>query len=137
MNRRATIAFKVPFHDVDAMGIVWHGNYVKYFEVARCAVLDAIGYGYDVMKASGVAWPVVDMRLRYVKPMVFDQDVEVTATILEWESRLRVDYLATDRATGAKLTTGSSIQVAVNMSTGEMLFASPSLLLACMSEGEP
>ena len=34
------------FFDVDAMQVVWHGNYVKYLEIARCALLDKIGYGY-------------------------------------------------------------------------------------------
>lgn len=45
----------VPFFDVDTMNVVWHGHYVKYLEVARCALLDRIGHNYDAMVASGYA----------------------------------------------------------------------------------
>jgi acyl-CoA thioester hydrolase len=57
--------FKVEFYDVDSMDIVWHGNYVKYFEKARCALLDKIGYGYQEMRASGYAFLVTDLRAYY------------------------------------------------------------------------
>lgn len=57
----------VPFFDVDTMHVVWHGHYVKYLEVARCALLDKIGHNYTHMLDSGYAWPVIDMQLRYVR----------------------------------------------------------------------
>ena len=41
----AEIEFKVEFYDVDSMNVVWHGNYVKYMESARCVLLDKIGFG--------------------------------------------------------------------------------------------
>lgn len=46
---RHSFEIEVPFFDVDAMHIVWHGNYVKYLETARCAFLSAIGYDYNEM----------------------------------------------------------------------------------------
>lgn len=46
----------VPFFDIDSMDVVWHGHYVKYLEVARCALLDDIGHNYTQMKDSGYAW---------------------------------------------------------------------------------
>ncbi len=39
----------MPFFDVDSMNVVWHGHYVKYLEVARCALLDQIGHNYNDM----------------------------------------------------------------------------------------
>ena len=51
--REATVAIIVPFHDVDSIGIAWHGHYAKYFEIARCALLDSFDYGYDAMRESG------------------------------------------------------------------------------------
>ena len=57
----------MPFHDVDSIGVAWHGHYAKYFEIARCALLDSFGYGYNAMRESGFSWPVIDMRIRYVK----------------------------------------------------------------------
>jgi acyl-CoA thioester hydrolase len=43
---QAEVEMLVPFFDVDSMDVVWHGHYVKYFEVARCALLERIGHNY-------------------------------------------------------------------------------------------
>jgi acyl-CoA thioester hydrolase len=122
------VPITIPFHDVDMIGVVWHGHYAKYFEIARCALLDRLGYGYDAMRESGFMWPVIDMRVRYVKPMRFGQQVIVKATLREWENRLLIDYVVTDAVTGQRLTKGSTSQVAVEMSSGEMCFVSPPIL---------
>lgn len=42
----AEVELTVPFHDVDMMGVVWHGNYFRYFEIAREALLNQFNYGY-------------------------------------------------------------------------------------------
>ena len=111
------------------MEVVWHGHYAKYFEIARCTLLEKIDYNYPQMRDSGYAWPVIDLRIRYVKPAVFGQLVTVSAGIVEWENRLKIDYLITDKPTGARLAKGYSIQVAVNMAKRDMCFASPAVLL--------
>ncbi|MBV7495730.1 acyl-CoA thioesterase [Pseudomonas sp. NPDC086112] len=115
----------VPFFDVDTMNVVWHGHYVKYLEVARCALLDKIGHNYDAMVASGYAWPVIDLQLRYVRGAVFGQKLNVRASLVEWENRLKINYLISDLATGERLTRACSVQVAVDMSSREMQLASP------------
>lgn len=118
----------VPFHDVDMMMVVWHGHYVKYLEVARCELLDKIHYNYTEMVASGYAWPVIDMALRYVKPARFGSWIRVEASLVEYENRLRIDYVIRDRDSGEKLTKAHTIQVAVKIDTHEMCLASPSVL---------
>lgn len=115
----------VPFFDVDTMNVVWHGHYVKYLEVARCALLDKIGHNYDAMVASGYAWPVIDLQLRYVRGAVFGQKLNVRASLVEWENRLKINYLISDLATGERFTRAVSVQVAVDMSSREMQLASP------------
>lgn len=115
----------VPFFDVDTMNVVWHGHYVKYLEVARCALLDRIGHNYDAMVASGYAWPVIDLQLRYVRGAVFGQKLNVRANLVEWENRLKINYLISDLQTGERLTRASSVQVAVDMASREMQMASP------------
>jgi acyl-CoA thioester hydrolase len=122
------VPITIPFHDVDMIGVAWHGHYAKYFEVARCALLEQLDYGYDAMRASGFMWPVIDMRIRYIKPMRFGQCVTVKATLREWENRLLIDYLISDAQTGQRLTKGTTSQVAVNMASGEMCFVSPPIL---------
>ncbi|WP_319633661.1 acyl-CoA thioesterase [Pelagibius marinus] len=119
----------VPFHDVDMMEIAWHGHYAKYFEIARCALLDQISYNYQQMRASGYAWPIIELKTRYVKPARFGQIIVVRARIVEYELRLKIDYLITDALNGTRLTKGSTVQVAVELETGELLLASPSVLL--------
>lgn len=119
----------IPFHDVDVMAITWHGHYVKYFEIARCALLDKIDYNYLQMRASGFAWPVIDLRIRYAQPLRFQQKIKIIATLVEWENRLKINYLIEDAATGQRLTKGYTVQVAVDMQNQEMLLASPAVLL--------
>jgi acyl-CoA thioester hydrolase len=120
----------VPFHDVDSAQVVWHGHYAKYLEIARARLLDKIDYNYGQMTASGYFWPVIEMNLRYIAPLRFQQEIRVTATLKEWENRLRVEYLISDVATGKRLTKAWTTQVAVSMSSGEMLLVSPIVLAA-------
>lgn len=126
---QTSIDLEIPFHDVDMMEVVWHGHYAKYFEIARCALLEKLDYNYPQMLDSGYAWPVIDLNMRYIKPAVFGQVISVQAAIEEWENRLKINYLITDKDTGAKLTKGYSIQVAVDMQTKAMCFESPRVLL--------
>lgn len=123
------IELRPAFYDLDPMDIVWHGHYVKYLELARCALLERFDYGYAQMRASGYAWPVVDMRLKYVRPASFGQRIAVRATIVEWESRLRIDYLLRDADSGARINKAYTVQVAVDMATREMQFVCPPVLL--------
>jgi acyl-CoA thioester hydrolase len=125
----AEIEVAVPFHDVDLMGIAWHGHYIKYFELARCALLDRIDYNYARMHASGFGWPVIDLHVRYPGKAEYGQRLKVRATLVEWEHRLRIDYLISDAATGRRLTIGHTIQHAVKLSNGEMQLESPPALL--------
>lgn len=122
------IVLEIPFHDVDAMEVVWHGHYVKYFEIARCALLETIDYNYPQMKESGYAWPVIDVHVRYAQPARFGQKIVVTATLVEWENRLKIKYLIREQAGGRRLTVGSTTQAAIDMKTGELCFLSPPVL---------
>ncbi|WP_020158849.1 acyl-CoA thioesterase [Methylobacter marinus] len=128
-RHQTSIDLKIPFHDVDMMEIVWHGHYVRYFEIARCALLDKIGYNYRQMRDSGYVWPVIDLRMRYIKPAAFEQVITVHAEIVEWENRLKINYLIADKETGDRLTKGYSVQVAVNLTRDELCLESPGILL--------
>ncbi len=61
------------FHDLDPMNIVWHGNYVKYLELARNALMAKFNYDYPQMHESGYAWPIVDLRVKYVGSVRYGQ----------------------------------------------------------------
>ena len=133
MNNKAIISLDVDiqaqFYDVDPMNVVWHGNYVKYLETARCALLDTIDFDYDKMRSSGYAWPVIDMHLRYIRPIQFRQWVTVRTELVEYETRLRILYTIIDKETKERLTKARTDQVAVDIKKNEMLLASPDILL--------
>ncbi|VVN10039.1 hypothetical protein PS623_03744 [Pseudomonas fluorescens] len=120
---------QVPFFDIDSMHVVWHGHYVKYLEVARCALLDQLGHNYVQMQASGFAWPVIDLQLRYIRGATFGQRLTVRASLVEWENRLKIHYLISDAETGERMTRASTVQVAVHIDSGEMQLASPQVML--------
>jgi acyl-CoA thioester hydrolase len=121
----AEVDLAVEFYDVDSMQVVWHGNYLKYMERARCALLDKIGYNYREMMASGYAWPVVDVRLKYIRPLVFGQRVRVRATLVDYENRLKIGYLIYDPLAEGRIFEGHSVQMAVEVRTGESCLATP------------
>jgi acyl-CoA thioester hydrolase len=131
---QAEVEILVPFFDVDMMNIVWHGHYVKYFEMARCALLDKLGHNYTQMREAGYGWPVIDLQLRYVRGATFGQRIIVRADLVEWENRLKINYLIRDAESGERLTRGSSVQVAVEIASREMQFASPAVFVEAVQK---
>lgn len=113
------------FHDLDPMVVVWHGHYLKYLELARCALLQSFDYDYPQMRDSGYLWPIVDLRTKYLRPARYGQRLRVRAELVEWDLRMRIDYLIRDADTSEKITRAHTIQVAVDAATGEMCYATP------------
>ncbi|MBB3194240.1 acyl-CoA thioesterase [Roseateles terrae] len=122
------ISLSPAFHDLDPMDIVWHGHYVKYLELARNALLSRFDYDYPQMRESGYAWPIVDMRLKYVDMLPYGRQVIVRAEIVEWENRLKIEYVIRDAHTGKVINKATTIQVAVDIASREMLFVCPQVL---------
>ncbi len=125
----AEIVMKAQFYDLDPMSVVWHGNYARFLEEARCALLERIGYSYREMRDSGYMWPIVDMHIRYVAPLRESQEFVVAATLVEYENRIRIDYRIRDRVSGAVLTKARTDQVAVDAATGVLCLESPAVLI--------
>lgn len=125
---KAEVEIEIPFHDVDSMNVAWHGHYLKYFEIARCHLLEQFDYNYNQMRESGYAWPVIDVNIRYIYGLEFGQKVRVVATLKEWENRLKIDYQILDAQSGKRLTKGSTVQVAVRIADKELCLVSPPVL---------
>ncbi|MDO6695052.1 acyl-CoA thioesterase [Aliiglaciecola sp. 3_MG-2023] len=124
----AQVEISIPFHDIDVMRIAWHGHYVKYLEIARCALFDKMAYNFPEMEQSGYAWPVIDLHIRYASALSFQQQIIVKAKIVEWENRLKINYQIVDKESGKRLTKASTVQVAVEIESKEMMFESPPIL---------
>lgn len=118
-------AMTVPFFDVDSMLIVWHGHYVKYLELARCAFLSTLHYDYNVMRSHGFGWPVVQLALKYVRPARFGQQIVVETHLIEYETYLKLDYVIRDQSNNEILTEASTTQVAVALNSGETQWQTP------------
>ena len=124
----ATVEVCVPFQDCDPAGVAWHGNYFRYFDTARCALLEQLNYSYRQMADSGYVWPIVDTRVKFIRAVSYDHVIRVTAKLVESEYRLKIAYEIHDD-TGFCVTKGHTTQVAVDAATGELCIGSPPAML--------
>ncbi len=123
-----TTAIEVQFFDLDPLGIVWHGNHLRWFEIARCGLLRRIGYDYPQMKESGYFWPIVEANVRYAASARYGQQLQARAALIEWENRMRIRYRISD-AQDHTIATGETLQCAIDAETLELQWVSPHALL--------
>lgn len=116
---------RAEFFDVDSMNVVYHGNYVKFLEVARCNLLDKIGYGYNEMLATHFMFPITTLNVKYIRSLQFEEEAIVKTTLVEWENRIRIKYEIRSLKTGLVVTKAETTQMAVKMPEGETLFVCP------------
>ena len=119
----------IEFFSLDPMQVVWHGNYIKYFELGRRSLLEIIGYSYNEMKDSGFAFPVVEISLKYLKPLRFKDRIRIKAILMEYENCLRIKYEINNAETGDAITRGLSTQMACDIKTDESCFVCPEVLI--------
>ena len=126
------IQIKVPFYDLDPMNIVWHGNYVKYLEKARCALFAKLNYTYYDMYDDNIMYPLAKMDFKFIKSAKFDDDLEIEATFKEFEPAIIIKY---DIFSGEdKILSASTMQMGVNVKTGETIYNAPEKLLKAVEE---
>ena len=106
---------------------MWHGNYVKYLEMARCELLDKLGYNYIAMKKDGYAFPIVKLDVKYVRPAFFNDVIKVTTTLSECETFLKFHYLI-ENEKGEKLSEANTAQAVIEMNSLQTCFEIPEAL---------
>ncbi|MBQ9681915.1 MAG: acyl-CoA thioesterase [Neisseriaceae bacterium] len=119
---------EIPFFDVDALNVAWHGNYVKYFEMARCAFLNEIAHNYNDMRKDGFCYPIVKLQVKYMRPARFGQKIRIETQLVDFESKLVFNYTISDSETGEKLTRATTEQVAIRIDNQETQFIIPNAL---------
>ena len=124
----AQVTCEVAFADVDLAQVVWHGHYLRYLENARWALMRLIGFDLQDMIDSGYLWPIVDLKVKYVRAARFGDRLCVRASLVEWENRLAINYLVTDVADDARVVRAQTVQVAVRPPENELLFVMPECL---------
>jgi len=127
-NIFAEAEISVEFYDLDPLRIVWHGNYLNYFEAGRRALLEKIGYSYDEMEKSGYAFPVIEVSVKYLGSLRFKDRARIKAVLMEYENRLMIRYEIRNVKTGALTTKGFSTQMAFDIKNNDSCFVCPSVL---------
>ena len=125
---RTEVVVTVPFQDADPSGVAWHGNYFRYYDTARSALLAKLNFGYRRMAAIGQLWPIVDTRVRYRKSVPYGATVTVSAQLVEWEFRLRIYYAITDTE-GSLVNEAYTVQAPVSASSDFLIVGVPKALL--------
>ena len=125
----AEAEISVEFFDIDPLKIVWHGNYINYFEIGRRALLEKIGYSYTEMEESGYAFPIIEISAKYLGSLKFKDRAMVKAVLLEYENCLRIQYEIRNIKTGLVTTKGVSTQMAYDIKANDSCFACPQILL--------
>lgn len=91
IQTRATVT--VRYAETDMMGIVYHANYLPWFEVARTQLLREQGFPYRQLEADGYRIPVLDVAVKYLRPALYDDTLTILATIREKPLlRIRLEY---------------------------------------------
>ena len=87
------IKFRVLYSDTDKMGYMYYGQYAKYLEMGRVEALRSLGLSYRSMEDSGVMLPVLDLKLKYIKPLYYDDEVTLTTKICDMpKARIYFEY---------------------------------------------
>lgn len=126
MTLSIDITLTVPFHDLDPMHVVWHGNYMKYFDIARFELFQHAGidlYGYSV--AHQIMFPVTRQSAKHIIPLRHRDEIVCRATITEAIYKISIDFDIRSVETGQICTRGKSEQVAVRVPDMELMFEIP------------
>ena len=121
-----SVRLKVPYYDVDIMQIVWNGNYLKYFEVARQALFRECGLDlHRYMDEKKYVFPVIRSTIKHIRPLRWDDEFICTAVLKEARVKIVLDFEIKLIANGQVCAKGQSEQVALLVPEMEMAFRIP------------
>ena len=115
------VEYHVNFYDTDAMGVVHHSNYIRWFEIGRVEYLRSLGITLDDLMGDGFLFPITEVAAKYVSPGYFDDllCIEVTATELT-KVKMAFDYRIFRKSDGKTLVEGHTQNVFTNRETGQI-----------------
>lgn len=121
---------RVRFSEVDSMGVVWHGNYIRYFEDGRESFGNEFGINYLDFYRENVLIPLVKVNCDFKKTLVYGDEVIVETRFVNCEAaKLQYDYTLSKKQSGEVVATGTSVQVFLNPEK-ELLLEFPPFFLA-------
>ncbi|HDZ06286.1 hypothetical protein LCGC14_0148100 [marine sediment metagenome] len=113
--RTNEISFRIRYSETDQMGVVYHGNYAQYLELARVEWLRSLGISYKSMEEGGIMLPVISLSINFLKPALYD-DLITVKVILNKKPAVRIefDYEIKNEA-GDLLATANTVLVFMDM----------------------
>jgi acyl-CoA thioester hydrolase len=120
------IAATVPFHDLDPMGVMWHGNYYRYFDQARFALFHARGIDlYRYSLAERILFPITRTAAKHIVPLRYGDAFTCRASLVEAVYKIVLAFEIRLTTDGTLCATCRSEQVAVSLPGMEMRFEIP------------
>jgi acyl-CoA thioester hydrolase len=120
------VKMSVPFFDLDPMQIVWHGNYLNYFELARAALFEHYRVDlYSYYEREQIIFPIIRTSTKHIFPLRHRDEVIIKATLVDANIKLVVDFEIRKVVDGSVCARGRTEQVAVKTPGMETLFSIP------------
>lgn len=108
---------KVRYAETDQMGVVHHGNYAQYFEIARLEWLEQFGISYRRMEEEGIMLPVYSLQTKFIKPASFDDILKIETNLKEIPG-VKIEFLYNIfNEAGEVITTASTVLVFMDSNT--------------------
>ncbi|MDT0675908.1 acyl-CoA thioesterase [Autumnicola musiva] len=108
---------KVRYAETDQMGVVYHGNYAQYLEIARIDWLEALGVSYKEMEKNGIMLPVFELNCKFLKPATFDDILKIEVVLKDKPGvKIAFDYSIFNAAEDL-LTTARTVLVFMDAKT--------------------
>ena len=116
-SRVTTSTVRVRYAETDKMGVVYHSNYLVWFEIGRTDWLRDTGWTYRSMEEDGIQLPVIEAHCVYKLGARYDDEVEIRTRAKKLSPvRVQFDYEAARRADGAVLATGHTVHATIDRS---------------------
>ncbi|PJJ11086.1 acyl-CoA thioester hydrolase [Flavobacterium sp. 1] len=129
------IQIRVRYSETDQMGVVYHGNYIPYFEIGRVEWLRNKGISYKSMEESGIGLPIVNMNINYKKSAIYDELLTVH-TVFKSQTSVKIEFdCAIYNEAKELLTTAQFLLVFVSLKTGKPI-APPDYILELLKTFE-
>jgi acyl-CoA thioester hydrolase len=126
MILQSEVDITVRFSETDAMGVVWHGNYLKFFEDAREKFGLDYGMEYLDVYAKGFFTPIVKSEINHKTTVNYGENVKVQATLERHDAaKIVFRYTVWNTTTNKIAATGMTMQVFMNAETRELELAKP------------
>ena len=109
---------RIRYSETDKMGVVYHGNYAQFLEIARVEWLRNLGISYKWMEDNGVMLPVIALHINYHKSAYYDDVLSIKISLSKTPSvRIEFDYEITNEK-GEIITTANTVLAFINMASG-------------------